>query len=39
MKHINDVGDSEAKVFVTKEEHDHFALDSTIQTKEEYDDY
>ena len=33
------MGDSEAKVFVTKEEHDWFASDSTSQTQEKYDDY
>ena len=38
-EHINHVGDSEAKVFVTKEEHGRFASDSTSQTREDYDDY
>ena len=33
------MGDNEAKVFVTKEERDRFASDSTSQTQEEYDDY
>ena len=31
-EHINHVGDSEAKVFVTKEEHDKFALETTSQS-------
>ena len=38
-EHINHVGYIEANVFVTKEEHDRCALDSTSQTQEEYDDY
>ena len=38
-EHINHIGDREAKIFVTKEEHDRFATDSTSQRQEEYDDY
>ena len=33
------MGHSEAKVFVTKEEHDKFASKTNSQSKENYDDY
>ena len=38
-EHINHVGDSEVKIFVTKEEHDKFASETTSQSQEHYDDY
>ena len=33
------MGDNEANVFVTKEEHDKFASETTSQAQEDYDDY
>ena len=38
-EHINHVGDNEAKIFVTKEEHDKYASETTSQSQENYDDY
>ena len=33
------MGYSEEKVFVTKEEHDKFASETTSQSQDNYDDY